>query len=157
MEPLLMQRGQGMDDWPGMQDWLVVFCQKLDKGKAHWAHWLSGREWAHVWLCGFTEAGLVTINPKGHHTLIAVTKPCSMDEVLEYITAIDDVIAVVGVTKPAMLERRQARQVIFSCVSVVKDILAIRATFVIFPRQLFDLLRKNGGVLYYSRNQRGGD
>jgi ketopantoate reductase len=77
--------------------------------------------------------------------------------VLEYIAAIDDVIAVVGVTKPAMLERRQARQVIFSCVSVVKDILAIRATFVIFPRQLFDLLRKNGGVLYYSRNQRGGD
>lgn len=152
-----MQTGHGFDDWPGMQDWLVVFCKKHNKGKSHWAHWLSGREWAHVWLCGFTDAGLVTINPKGHHTLVAVTKPRKIEEVLEYIADIDDTVAVVGVTKPSMLERRQAGHVIFSCVSVVKDILGIRATFTIFPRQLFDLLRKNGNVVYYTKNQSEGN
>lgn len=136
---------------PGIEHWMVVFTEQDRSVGFYWWQVVTGRKWAHVILVGLSDCGYMVVNPNGNHMyiehFISDSKPH------EFLTAAMAGVKVAGcveVQKKVEAVWKSNFHVIYSCVSVAKDILNIKKPFIITPKQLHDHLFRVGSPVEFT-------
>lgn len=140
-----------LDDQVGIRHWIAVFVsQAPDHGFYFW-QLLTGKKWAHVWLFGLSDCGYVVINPRGHHLYVehfwSNLDPYTF---LSAATVGQEIVGAVEIVKPVGIMWKTNFHIVYSCVSVVKDVLNVRKWWVITPKQLHDHLLSVGTKIEFA-------
>jgi hypothetical protein len=145
-----------MDTAHGLRHWFVVFQDRPDNAPAQWFHRFIPPKVAHVWAYAWhPDTGIyLTIDPRGNHLFIQPIPVAQHpnDAMLEVATR-PGVRAIVLYAKDERIPFKLCGHWVYSCVSVLKDLLGIRAAFVLTPHQLFRKVLKNGGVIMFKEGE----
>lgn len=140
-----------IDAQPGIRNWIAVFVAQPDKTPFYWWQVITGRKWAHVWLFGLTDCGYLIINARGNHMYVEhFMSDLPPHEFLSAATMGQEIMGVVDVEKAKTLPITNTFYIMYSCVSVVKDVLGIRKWWIVTPRQLYNHLTTCGEDLDFT-------
>ena len=141
-----------MDTATGLREWCVVFQDRPDHAPRQWFHRFIPAKIAHVWAYAWDPAtGIyLTIDARGNHLFIQpVPVAAHPQDVMLEIATRPGVRAIVSYVKPETMPFTWTGHLLYTCVSVVKDMLGMNARHVITPRQLFKCLTAAGGKILF--------
>lgn len=140
-----------LDDQPGIRHWIAVFVSQDPAYGFYFWQLITGRKWAHVWLFGLSDCGYIVLNPRGHHLYIEhFWSNLDPYQFLSAATVGQNIVGAIEIEKPVYISWKTNLHSVYSCVSVVKDVLGVRKWGIFTPKQLYDHLLTIGTKLEFS-------